>query len=111
MPLAIKAFLLSALVFPGLGQLYKHDRRKGVILILLANLLLGVVFLSGMIHFSQEYMAAFYPEPLTWDIIRPLLLTIFSRPLFWLPFTALVALWAFAAVDAGLSRAPAAEED
>jgi len=111
MPLAIKAFLLSALVFPGLGQLYKHDRRKGVILILLANLLLGVVFLSGMIHFSQEYMVAFYPEPLTWDIIRPLLLTMFSRPLFWLPFTALVALWAFAAVDAGLSRAPAAEED
>jgi len=110
MSLAIKAFLLSALVFPGLGQLYKHDRRKGVILLLLANLLLGLVFLSGMIHFSQEYMAAFYPEPLTWDIVRPLFLTVFSRPLFWLPFTALVAVWAFAAVDAGLSR-PAAEED
>jgi hypothetical protein len=111
MPLAVKAFLLSALVFPGLGQLYKQDRRKGVILILLANLLLGVVFLSGMIHFSQAYMMAFYPEPLTWEIIRPLLITVFSRPLFWVPFMALVGLWAFAAVDAGLSAAPLSEEE
>lgn len=111
MSLAIKAFLLSALVFPGLGQLYKHDRRKGVILILLANLLMGVVFLSGLIHFSQEYMAAFYPEPLTLDLVRPLFKTVFSRPLFLIPFTALVALWAFAAVDAGLRVAPPSEED
>lgn len=111
MSLALKAFLLSALVFPGLGQLYKHERRKGVILILLANLLLGIVFLSGMIHFSREYMAAFYPEPLTWEIVRPLLKTVFSRPFFWLPFMALVALWAFAAVDAGLKAAPPPEED
>jgi hypothetical protein len=111
MSLPIKAFLLSALVFPGLGQLYKQDRRKGVILILLANLMLGVVLLSGMIHLSQEYIGAFYPEPLTWEVLRPLLFTVLSRPLFWLPFMLLVAIWAFAAVDAGLSRAPAAEED
>ena len=111
MPLAVKAFLLSALVFPGLGQLYKHDRRKGIMLVLLANLLLGIVFLSGMIHFSQTYMAAFYPEPLTWDLVRPLLITVFSRPLFFIPFLALAALWAFAAVDAGLTRSPAVSED
>ena len=111
MSLAIKAFLLSALVFPGLGQLYKRDRTKGVILILLANLLLGVVFLSGMIHFSQEYLAAFYPEPLTLDLVRPLLGAVFSRPLFLAPFMALVALWAFAAVDAGLKVVQPSEED
>lgn len=111
MSVAVRAFLLSALVFPGLGQLYKHDRRKGVVLILLANLLLGVVFLSGMIHFSQEYLAVYYPQPLTWDLLKPLLSRVFSRPLFWAPFMALVALWAYAAVDAGLSRGPAMEED
>jgi Na+-driven multidrug efflux pump len=111
MSLAVKAFLLSALVFPGLGQLYKQDRAKGVLLILLANLLLGVVFLSGMIHFSQEYMAAFFPEPLTLDLVRPLLKTVFSRPLFLAPFLALAALWAFAAVDAGLKVPPPSEED
>lgn len=111
MPVAIKAFLLSALVFPGLGQLYKQDRRKGVILILLANLLLGIVFLSGIILISQEYMAVFYPEPLTWEILRPLFLAVFSRALFWLPFMALVGIWAFAAVDAGLSAVPPTEED
>jgi hypothetical protein len=110
MSIAIKAFLLSALVFPGLGQLYKHDRRKGIMLVLLANLLLGIVFLSGMIHFSQTYMAAFYPEPLTWDLVRPLLITVFSRPLFLAPFLALAALWAFAAVDAGLKVVPPEED-
>ncbi|MBW1991023.1 MAG: hypothetical protein JRI59_02650 [Deltaproteobacteria bacterium] len=110
MQVALKAFLLSALVFPGLGQLYKQDRRKGIVLILLTNLLLGVVLLSGMIHFSQEYMAYFYPEPLTWDLLRPLLLGVFSRPLFWLPFMALVALWAFAAVDAALKIPPSQED-
>jgi hypothetical protein len=111
MSLAIKAFLLSALVFPGLGQLYKQDRRKGVVLILLANFLLGIVFLSGMIHLSQEYVAYFYPEPLTWEILRPLFITVVGRPLFWVPLTALLTVWAFAAVDAGLSRAPAMEEE
>lgn len=110
MSLAVKAFLLSALVFPGLGQLYKQDRAKGVMLILLANLLLGAVFLSGMIHFSQEYMAAFYPEPLTLDLVRPLLKAVFSRPLFLAPFLALVGLWAFAAVDAGLKITPPSED-
>jgi hypothetical protein len=111
MSLAVKAFLLSALVFPGLGQLYKQDRRKGVILVLLANLLLGLVFLSGMILFSQEYLAVFYPEPLTWELLQPLLLRVLYRPLFLVLFLMLVALWAFAAIDAGICRVSADEED
>ena len=53
----LKAFLLSAFVFPGLGQLYNQDRRKGVALVLGTNLLLGVTLLVGMALFSQEYMA------------------------------------------------------
>ena len=111
MSLAIKAFLLSALVFPGLGQLYKNDRRKGIIIILFANILLAVVFLSGLIYLSQEYLAAFYPEPLTWETAPPLLKKVFSRPLFWLPFMALMALWAFAAVDAALKVGPRSEDN
>lgn len=46
MKLDLKAALLSGLVLPGLGQLYKGDRLKGVLIILLVNfLLLGTVFL------------------------------------------------------------------
>jgi Na+-driven multidrug efflux pump len=96
----IKAFLLSAFVFPGLGQLYNQDRRKGVALVLGTNLLLGVVLLVGMVLFSQEYLSVFYPRPLTWDLVKLLLLDTLAHPLFWIPFGLLMALWGFAMVDA-----------
>ncbi len=98
---AIIAFLLSAFVFPGLGQLYNQDRKKGVILVLLANLLLGVIFLAGMVLFSRGYYEYFYPQPLTGDIVRELLRYLLGHPLFFLPLSLLVGLWGFAALDAG----------
>jgi O-antigen/teichoic acid export membrane protein len=96
----IKAFLLSAFVFPGLGQLYNQDRRKGVALVLGTNLLLGVTLLVGMALFSQEYMAVFYPRPLTWELVKLLLIDTMVHPLFWIPCGLLLALWGFAMVDA-----------
>jgi Na+-driven multidrug efflux pump len=96
----IKAFLLSAFVFPGLGQLYNQDRRKGVFLILGSNLLLGVILLVGMVLFSQEYLAVFYPRPLTWELVKVLCLDTVTHPLFYIPFGLLMALWGFAMVDA-----------
>ena len=95
----IKAFLLSAFVFPGLGQLYNQDRKKGVALVLGTNLLLGVVLLVGMVLFSQEYLAVFYPRPLTWELVKILLMDTLSHPLFWIPFGLLMAVWGFAMVD------------
>ena len=56
------AFLLSALVFPGLGQLYKQDRRKGVLLVLAANFL-WPWWCSWPPSWSPEYTAVFYPGP------------------------------------------------
>jgi Na+-driven multidrug efflux pump len=108
----VKAFLLSALVFPGLGQLYNQDRKKGVLLVLGANLLLGVTLLVGMVLFSQEYLAVFYPRPLTWDLVKLLLLDTLSHPLFWIPFGLLLAVWGFAMVDAarGAGRQPPAAD-
>jgi TM2 domain-containing membrane protein YozV len=45
-PTSLKPFLLSAFLLPGLGQLYKGDRIKGVILLLLVNIfLLSAVFI------------------------------------------------------------------
>jgi O-antigen/teichoic acid export membrane protein len=96
----IKAFLLSAFVFPGLGQLYNQDRKKGVALVLGTNFLLGVILLVGMVLFSQEYLAVFYPRPLTWELVKILLLDTLWHPLFLIPFGLLMALWGFAMVDA-----------
>jgi hypothetical protein len=95
-----KAFLLSAFVFPGLGQLYNQDRRKGIMLVLAANLLLGVTLLAGMVLLSQEYLAVFYPRPITWKLVRLLIADTITHPLFLIPFALLMALWGFAMVDA-----------
>lgn len=112
---AIIAFLLSAFVFPGMGQLYNQDRKKGVILVLLANLLFGILLLAGMILFSRGYYEYFYPQPLTWDIVRELFRYLLGHPLFFLPLSLLFGLWVFGAVDAGRSGfrggAAAAEEE
>ena len=96
----LRAFLLSAFVFPGMGQLYNQDRRKGVALVLGTNLLLGVVLLVSLVLFSQEYLSVFYPRPLTWELVKVLLADTLSHPLFWIPFGLLIALWGFAMVDA-----------
>lgn len=103
------AVLLSMFVFPGLGQLYKQDQRKGVLLIVGANLLFGLLLLAGLVLFSREYMGVFYPEPLTREVAAAVLKAVFLHPLFLLPFLALVALWAFAAVDAGRAISPPPE--
>ena len=108
----IKAFLLSAFVFPGMGQLYNQDRKKGVVLVLGTNLLLGVVLLVGMVLFSQEYLGVFYPRPLTWELVKLLLIDTMSHPLFWIPCGLLLAVWGFAMVDAarGPGRQPPAAD-
>jgi TM2 domain-containing membrane protein YozV len=108
---AFIAFVLSAFVFPGLGQLYKQDRKKGIILVLLANLLLGVLLLAGLILFSRGYYEYFYPKPLTGVILKELLRDLLANPLFFLPLSLLAGLWGFAALDAGLkARRPAVPE-
>ncbi|MHB9073809.1 MAG: hypothetical protein ACYC6G_09810 [Desulfobaccales bacterium] len=96
----LKAFLLSAFVFPGLGQLYNQDRRKGVLLVLGANILIGAVLLIGMVLLSQEYLSVFYPRPLTWQMFQLLVFDTITHPFFLIPFVLLMALWGFAMVDA-----------
>jgi len=106
----ITAFLLSALVFPGLGQLYNQERRNGIILVLAANGLLGLVFLTGLILISREYTLVFYPRPLTAEMVQMLLLDTLRHPLFWLPCGLLLAVWGYAAVDAARRAGPPAQE-
>uniref|UniRef100_A0A7V4G6L8 Uncharacterized protein n=1 Tax=Desulfobacca acetoxidans TaxID=60893 RepID=A0A7V4G6L8_9BACT len=104
---AIKAFLLSALVFPGLGQLYKRERRKGVLLILAANLLLGLVLLAGLFLLAGELEEI--TAPLTVKLLQEAVLRVLTQPLFLVPFALFVALWGYAAADALMARVPAEE--
>lgn len=106
----ITAFLLSALVFPGMGQLYNQDRRKGVILVLAANGLLGITLLVMLILISQEYTTVFFPKPLTWEMGRMLLFDTVTHPLFWVPFGLLLALWGYGMVDAARRAGPPAQK-
>jgi hypothetical protein len=110
MRLAVKAFLLSAFVFPGLGQLYKQDRKKGILLLVAANLLLALLLLAGVMVLSQEYMTSVYPEALNAVNLRVLLQQIILRPLFYLPAAILLAIWGFAALDAALAPCPPQED-
>lgn len=106
----ITAFLLSALVFPGLGQLYNQDRRKGIILVLAANGLLGLMLLTGLILFSREYTLVFFPRPLTGEMVKMLLLDTLTDPVFWVPFGMLLALWGYGMVDAARRAGPPVQE-
>jgi hypothetical protein len=110
MRFAVKAFLLSAFVFPGLGQLYKQDRYKGILLLLASNLLLAFVLLAGVMVMSQEYMATVYPEAFTAENLRVLLPRIGAKPLFYVPASIFLAVWGFAALDAALAPGPAPKD-
>ena len=107
---AVKAFLLSAFVFPGLGQLTKQDRYKGVLLLLAGNLLLAFLLLAGVMVLSQEYMAAVYPGALTADNLRVMLAQVIHRPLFYVPAALFLAVWAYASLDALMAPGPASKE-
>ncbi|MFZ2089890.1 MAG: hypothetical protein WAU47_15075 [Desulfobaccales bacterium] len=106
----VKAFFLSAFVFPGLGQLYKQDRHKGVLLLLAANLVLALVFLAGVMVFSEEYMTTIHPQVLNADHLRVLLARMLARPLFYVPAAIFLAIWGYAAVDAALAPSPPSQE-
>jgi len=60
MKIHVKEALLSAFVFPGLGQLFKGNRLKGLIIIGAVNILLAILFylilrqLAPLIISAQE---------------------------------------------------------
>jgi TM2 domain-containing membrane protein YozV len=52
MKIHVKAALLSGLVLPGLGQIYKGEKIKGTILILLVN-----IFLFAAVYLMLKFAA------------------------------------------------------
>ncbi|MFP3868231.1 MAG: hypothetical protein ACLFUU_08730 [Desulfobacteraceae bacterium] len=93
------AVLLSGLIFPGLGQLYNRDLKKGLCLILLATLGVTVIFLGGLILLNYEY-AAIYPAPLTRPVFQEIALRILQHPLILIAISLFLGVWVYAVLDA-----------
>ncbi|MBM4288722.1 MAG: hypothetical protein FJ135_11385 [Deltaproteobacteria bacterium] len=100
----LSAILLSALIFPGLGQVYKRDVRKGVFLILSASLLLAVLVLGVLILYGYAYAELLAqvasPEDIEPAQLRGLLIQVLTRPLILFTFGLLLATWVYSIFDA-----------
>lgn len=100
----LKAFLLSAFVLPGLGQIVKGERVKGLVIIAMVNLLLlaslfVILPVVGKLLLARQGTA---PDPvgLVAEGIRRAALP--GRAI----LAILGAVWGYAAIDAGFSRRP-----
>jgi TM2 domain-containing membrane protein YozV len=58
-----RAVMLSALIFPGAGQVYNGDRLKGYLLIALGSILSLFIILKVAIPFVNYYQAIFLDNP------------------------------------------------
>lgn len=92
--------LLSALVWPGAGQIYNREYRKGALLIVLALAVL-IVFCYGM---GMEVVQALPEDPSGLDLgeIHALASAIAQKSgtLFLVENAVLVAIWLYAVADA-----------
>ncbi len=103
MKINFKAALLSALVFPGLGQLYKGDRAKGMIIVMLVNILLLVLFYLVMRQLLPLVISAQRGSPA--DTARVLLKRLYSdTPSFRLLLAAFAGFWLYGWLDAAIDK-------
>jgi TM2 domain-containing membrane protein YozV len=98
----IKAALLSALVFPGLGQLYKGRKLKGGILLLLVNFLLLSILVIILQGLSQIDITAAIQDGTASARIAKQLHT--GNPAFNWVSGALFCVWLYAVLDALLGN-------
>ncbi len=104
MKLNVKAALLSAFVLPGLGQLYKGNRLKGVVLILLVN-----VFLLLALFVVLRGMGPFILAAKTSGTVEPAKVAAnlqSSSPAARLLLAAFFGLWLYGFIDALLDKTP-----
>ena len=110
MKVNLKAALLSAFVLPGLGQLYKGNRLKGSVLLILANIFLLLALflvLQGIGPLISAAMLSGADDP--YRIVDQVqqLRTPFVK---WL-LTFFSAIWLYAVVDAAIGKAKAGVDD
>lgn len=102
MKIHVKAALLSALVFPGLGQFYKGDRIKGVIFFACVNILLLIIICLALqqlmpLIFSTQG-SGFSDKTKIFERLHP------GRPVARLPLAMLGGLWFYSWIDAAVGK-------
>jgi hypothetical protein len=101
---AIKAFLLSAFILPGLGQLYKGDRSKGGIILILVNIFLLIALFTILRSLGPILLATHRGD--VSQMARVLETLRHSSPgARWL-LGGFACLWLYAVIDAALAKQP-----
>ena len=98
----IKAALFSALVFPGLGQLYKGDRVKGIIIFVWVNILLLVLFCLVLQQLLPLFLSAKESGAIDTTIILEHLHS--GGPAIRLLLAAFGGLWFYSWIDAAMRK-------
>jgi TM2 domain-containing membrane protein YozV len=102
MKIHIKAALLSALVFPGIGQLYKGDRVKGIIILVGVNILLLVLFCLVLQQLMPLILSA--QEGGVTDTTKILERLHLGGPVVRLLLAAFGGLWFYGWIDAAVGK-------
>jgi len=102
MKIHVKAALLSAFVLPGLGQLYKGDRVKGVIIIVLVNVFLLLALFLVLREMAPLIIAARISGE--FDASRVLEHLQTAGPTARLLLAAFCGLWLYGLIDAALGK-------
>jgi TM2 domain-containing membrane protein YozV len=102
MKIHIKAALLSALVLPGLGQLYKGERIKGVLLIVIVNIFIMVALYMLIRNVAPLIVASQMNGVLDTRLILERLHG--GGPAIRLLLAAFCGLWMFSWIDAALGK-------
>jgi len=104
----LKAVLLSALVLPGLGQLYKGEKLKGGICLILVN-----IFMLAALFLVMKGMGSFLLTARisgTGEALKILENIKRESPLVGWLFSGFFLLWVAAIVDAAVAKPPRDDE-
>ena len=102
MQIHLKAALLSAFVLPGLGQLYKGEKVKGVIIIVLVNLFLLLALILVLREMAPLIIAARISGKFDASKVLEHLQT--ASPTARLLLAGFWGLWLYALIDAALGK-------
>jgi hypothetical protein len=108
MHLHIKAALLSAFVLPGLGQLYKGDRPKGFVLVILVNFFMLAALWLVLQGVGHLVLATGSRSGI--DATRILQQLQQHSPLARFLLAGFFGLWLYAVVDAAIARSDKTDE-
>jgi hypothetical protein len=102
MKIHVKEALLSAFVFPGLGQLFKGNRLKGLIIIGAVNILLAILFYLILRQLAPLIISA--QASGTFDTTKIIEQLHTGSPAIGYLLSAFCGLWLYSWIDAAVGK-------